>query len=354
MTRTKLTAVLCIVTATVATAVLAGAAASHADVRSRAGTIAFLRDEVGGRTGLFAIEPDGSGLRRLTPSGSAIASYQWSPDRSRMAYLESQGALWVMRRDGAGRQLLAASSPLRSPWVLSWSPDGKAIAVLARDPAEGPSTPATKGFRIIVIPTDGRAPRRLPAGDVGDVGGLAWSPRGDEIAYGTNGTVWVIRSDGSGRHPLHIYGLDGPTWSPDGKLLGFVGLVRHRRYFARYGGIYVSDPDGSNLHLVTGHAYNEYGFAWSPDGRNILYGRQNQEGIYIIGADGRNNRRVTRDSPRPTEFGALTWAPDGRSIAYATDRTGNGDIYVIDANGHNKVRLTNSAANDHDPSWEPQ
>ncbi len=38
MTRTKLTAVLCIVTATVATAVLAGAAASHADVRSRAGT----------------------------------------------------------------------------------------------------------------------------------------------------------------------------------------------------------------------------------------------------------------------------------------------------------------------------
>ena len=38
MTRTKLTAVLCIVTATAATAALVGAAASHADVRSRAGT----------------------------------------------------------------------------------------------------------------------------------------------------------------------------------------------------------------------------------------------------------------------------------------------------------------------------
>ena len=38
MTRTKLTAVLCTVAATVATAVLAGAAASHADERSRAGT----------------------------------------------------------------------------------------------------------------------------------------------------------------------------------------------------------------------------------------------------------------------------------------------------------------------------
>ena len=47
-----------------------------------------------------------------------------------------------------------------------------------------------------------------------------------------------------------------------------------------------------------------------------------------------------------------TWGPDGRSIAYATDRTGNGDIYVIDAHGHNKVRLTSSAVSDIDPSWE--
>ena len=109
-----------------------------------------------------------------------------------------------------------------------------------------------------------------------------------------------------------------------------------------------------NLHLVTSHAYNEYGFAWSPDGRNILYGRANREGIYVSGANGRNNHRLTRDSPRPVEWGALTWASDGRSIAYATDRTGNGDIYVIDADGHNKVRLTSSAASDIDPSWQPQ
>ena len=122
----------------------------------------------------------------------------------------------------------------------------------------------------------------------------------------------------------------------------------------RYDAIYVSDADGSNLHLVTSHAYNEYGFAWSPDGRSILYGRANREGIYVIGADGHNNHRLTRDSPTPTEFPALTWAPDGRSIAYETDRTGNGDIYAIGADGHNKVRLTNSAASDGSPSWEPR
>ena len=132
------------------------------------------------------------------------------------------------------------------------------------------------------------------------------------------------------------------------------GPVRHGRFTDRYAGIYVADADGSNLHLVTSHAYNEYGFAWSPDGRWILYGRANREGVYVIGADGRNNHRLTRDSPTPTVFPTLTWAPDGRSIAYETDRTGNGDIYLIGADGHNKVQLTSSAASDTDPSWQPQ
>ena len=146
-----------------------------------------------------------------------------------------------------------------------------------------------------------------------------------------------------------------PTWSPDGTHLGFIGCrSQGGRCVARYAGIYVADADGSNLHQVTSHAYNEYGFAWSPDGRNILYGRANRQGIYVIGADGRNNHRFTRDSPRPVDDPALSWSPDGRSVAYTTDRTGNGDLYRIDANGHNKHRLTNTAASDADPSWQPQ
>jgi TolB protein len=100
-------------------------------------------------------------------------------------------------------------------------------------------------------------------------------------------------------------------------------------------------------------ADNEYGFAWSPDGRSILYGREDRGGTYVIGVDGRNDHRLTRDWPTPTEFPTLTWAPDGRSVAYATDRTGNGDIYVIGADGQNNVRLTGSAAHDGSPSWQP-
>jgi Tol biopolymer transport system component len=341
-------------------AVLVGATASREEVEGRSGTIAFLRDDAElSSSSLFAIEADGSRLRRLTPRGSDIAAYEWSPDGSRIAYLDRRGALRVVRPDGMGRRLLAASSPRRIPWDLTWSPDGKAIAVLARDPGTPPPPRNSgSGFRIYLIPTDGGVPRRLPSGDALY---LDWSPRGDEIAYGDgSGRQRIIRTDGSKARPFFrrppTQGKGMPTWSPDGTHVGFVGfggLVRHGRYTDRYAGIYVADASGSNLHLLTSHAYNEYGFAWSPDGRSILYGRANRQGIYAIRADGRNNHRLTRDSPRPVDFGALTWSPDGHSIAYATDRTGNGDLYVIDADGHNKLRLTNSAASDIDPSWEP-
>jgi len=183
------------------------------------------------------------------------------------------------------------------------------------------------------------------------------------IAYGSgSGLQRIIPTDGSKPRPFFRLppkpGLWMPTWSPDGTHVGFTGHVRHGRHWGNpadwYDAIYVADADGTTLHLVTSHAYNEYGFAWSPDGRWILYGRAHREGTYVIGADGRNNHRVTRNSPTGSEFPALTWAPDGRSIAYETDRTGNGDIYVIDADGHNKVRLTSSAAGDIEPSWQPQ
>src|SRR5262245_17134140 len=177
-----------------------GAGASHARVEVRSGTIAFLRAVGDGPFSLFAIEADGSGFRRLAPSGSRIASFEWGPDGSRIAYLDMQGALRLVRADGTGRVLLAESSPLRNPTSLSWSPDGKSIAVIAYDPADGPVNPS-RGVghrRIYVIPTNGGEPRRLPGGYVGSE--LSWSPRGDEIAYSSSsGQALVIRTDGNSR-----------------------------------------------------------------------------------------------------------------------------------------------------------
>lgn len=47
------------------------------------------------------------------------------------------------------------------------------------------------------------------------------------------------------------------------------------------------------------------------------------------------------------------WSPDGRRIAFKSTRGGSYNLYVMDADGGNVIRLTDHAGNDHDPSWLP-
>ena len=59
------------------------------------------------------------------------------------------------------------------------------------------------------------------------------------------------------------------------------------------------------------------------------------------------------DSPPMTEWPALAWAPDGMWIVYAS-ATGNGDLYVVGADGDGRVQLTSSPDGDFAPSWIAQ
>jgi TolB protein len=55
---------------------------------------------------------------------------------------------------------------------------------------------------------------------------------------------------------------------------------------------------------------------------------------------------ATRDeSPR--------WSPTARARLRVEPRRNNYDLYVMDANGGNVVRVTDHPANDHDPAWMP-
>ena len=74
--------------------------------------------------------------------------------------------------------------------------------------------------------------------------------------------------------------------------------------------------------------------------------------IYVMDADGGNPRRLTNslffDDRQPS------WSPDGKRIAFSSDRKGdlqNYEIYVMDADGGNQQRLTNNRVHDANPSW---
>jgi TolB protein len=76
------------------------------------------------------------------------------------------------------------------------------------------------------------------------------------------------------------------------------------------------------------------------------------EGIRVTDQNGRIEKQIAGGcSP-------VAWSPDGTRIAFAKghDSAGpvfNSEIYVVDADGANPVRLTDSAARDFGPSWSP-
>ncbi|UCC83126.1 MAG: PD40 domain-containing protein, partial [Gemmatimonadota bacterium] len=65
---------------------------------------------------------------------------------------------------------------------------------------------------------------------------------------------------------------------------------------------------------------------------------------------GSNPLRLT-DNPAMESWPACS--ADGTRIAYVSDRDGNFEIYVMDTDGSNLVRLTDNLAYDVDPAWSP-
>ncbi len=81
----------------------------------------------------------------------------------------------------------------------------------------------------------------------------------------------------------------------------------------------------------------------NPQGRTRIYTMNLATGATVPITRGRDHRD---ESPR--------WSPDGTRIAFKSNRGGNQyDIYVMDANGANAVRVTDHPANDNDPAWLP-
>ena len=46
-----------------------------------------------------------------------------------------------------------------------------------------------------------------------------------------------------------------------------------------------------------------------------------------------------------------SWSPDGTKLAFSTSRTGDTEVFVMDADGSNQVNLTNNGAEDSGSSW---
>ena len=183
----------------------------------------------------------------------------------------------------------------------------------------------------------------------------AWSPDGSMIAFSSGHEVtdgwglYVMNADGSG---VTLVGADQgtlmrrPTWSPDGERIA-IAINAYRDVFD----ILVLNLDGTGIWL-TSSTDNEYFPDWSPDGGRIAFtsDRDGNQEIYVMNADGTGVSRLTN---HPDNEWDPAWSPDGRRIVFTSDRNGNQEIYVMNADGTGVNRLTNHPDNDLDPAWSP-
>ncbi len=92
---------------------------------------------------------------------------------------------------------------------------------------------------------------------------------------------------------------------------------------------------------------------WSPDGTRIAF-RSDRDGnfeIYVMDADGSNPVNLTDHSASER---SPAWSPDGTKILFTSNRDGNEEVYVMDADGSSPTNLTNNPALDAGrPAWSP-
>ena len=252
---------------------------------------------------IFVINADGSQVFRMTNNNIDECCPDWSPDGSKLAFVQGsgrEGEIWVMAADGSHPANLTNNNA--EDCCLAWSPDGSKIAFVSdRD-----------SFGIYVMDADGSNPIRLAR---------------------TN----------------HYF---SPAWSPDGTRIAF--LVSDFSVFPSVSAVNVINADGSNLIQMTATGDIPIGqFAWSPDGTKIAYTscKLNFDSceIYVVNADGSNPTNLT-NSEASDRF--PVWSADGAKIAFESERDQDWKIYVMNADGSNPIRLIEHRDADF-PVWSP-
>jgi Tol biopolymer transport system component len=247
------------------------------------GRVAFAIAGPEGNGNIYTTLPNGRDLQRLTNDPSADLCPAYSPNGRQMAFCSDRtGAfeIWAMNQNGTDQH---AVTNLGGYAVFpDYSPNGHRIAFSG---ARGTDL----NDQIYTVTTRGADLQRLTSA-TGNSDYPAYSPTGHQIAFTSDRSgleqVYVMNTDGSDQTQLtfdrHLHD-QLPDWSPDGTKIAYEDGESPN------GRIFVMNADGTGQHPLTHGPGDDFGAAWSPDGRRIAFVRDFGDGnrpVYVMNANG--------------------------------------------------------------------
>lgn len=139
---------------------------------------------------------------------------------------------------------------------------------------------------------------------------------------------------------------NNPVWSPNGRAIAYTAWRPFMDVSVSY--IYegrLEFPANGSMEV------QNWLPAWSPDGSQVAFtsNRDGQAEVYVMNADGSDIRRLTNHPGIDT---SPTWSPQGHQIAFVSDRSGAPQVYLVGVDGIGLRRLTFESRCDR-PTWSP-